>query len=155
MFSGSSLANDAVVSVSSYNTHDSVISIKFTGPSSVATVLEPTTNFSFFVDGISIPGVVQASKSDVRGAFVDSLGQLRGLMSSGTFPAIVSLSNVFFAAQTSTVICLIFPTPQHLQCPQLFALFAPRACIALSYAPKPRWTSTPLAFREQQACKRE
>jgi hypothetical protein len=57
-----------------------VISIKFTGPSSVATVLEPTTNFSFFVDGISIPGVVQASKSDVRGAFVDSLGQLRGLM---------------------------------------------------------------------------
>jgi hypothetical protein len=63
---------------------------------------------SFFVDGISIPGVVQASKSDVRGAFVDSLGQLRGLMSSGTFPAIVSLSNIFFAAQTSTVICLIF-----------------------------------------------
>ena len=73
------------------------MSIKFTGPSSVATsVLEPKTNFSFFVDGISIPSFVQASKSDVRGAFIDSLGQLRGLMSSGTFPAIVSLSNVFF-----------------------------------------------------------
>jgi hypothetical protein len=66
-FSGSSDASNAVVSVSSNNTHDSVMSIKFTGPSSVATsVLEPKTNFSFFVDGISIPSFVQASKSDVR-----------------------------------------------------------------------------------------
>jgi hypothetical protein len=147
-FSGSSVAINAVVSVSSNNTHDSVMSIEFAGPPSVATVLEPTTNFSFFVDGISIPDVVQASKSDVRGAFVDGLGQLRGLMSSGTFPAIVSQSNVFFIEllKPQPIYALFFPPlslhcrfapvdsfiGQRLQCPQRFALSAPRACIALS-----------------------
>ena len=83
--SSSETPSSAMVTLVSSSAAASVFRVQFAGSISAS-----GPHFTFFIDDITNPDIIQPNSSNVRAAFVDSLGQVRSLFMDGSFPAIVS-----------------------------------------------------------------
>ena len=83
--SSSETPSSAMVTLVSSSAAASVFRVQFAGSISAS-----GPHFTFFIDDITNPDIIQPNSSNVRAAFVDSLGQVRSMFVDGSFPAIVS-----------------------------------------------------------------
>ena len=83
--SSSETPSSAMVTLVSSSAAASVFRVQFAGSISAS-----GPHFTFFIDDITNPDIIQPNSSNARAAFVDSLGQVRSLFMDGSFPAIVS-----------------------------------------------------------------